>query len=65
MSTIHYYAFAQPAANALESSLMTAVNNSRFQGIAHDISKAKTDNSFERTKDLIKGFECGTIKFDK
>ena len=29
------------------------------------IAKAQTDNSFERSKELVKGFDYGAIKFDK
>ena len=65
MTTLHYYAAALPAAQNLETSVATAVTNSRLQGIRSDIAKAQTDNSFERSKELVKGFDYGAIKFDK
>jgi hypothetical protein len=62
ISSLNYHATALPAAQSLENSIAVAVNNSRLQGLHHDITKAQTDNSFERTKELIKGIEYGTIK---
>jgi hypothetical protein len=62
ISPLNYYASALPAAQALENSIAIAVNNSRLQGIHHDINKAQTDNSFERTKELLKGFDTGKVK---
>ncbi len=64
MSTIYYHALGQPTAQALESAINVAVNNSRLQGVQHDISMAQTDNSFKRTKDLINNIPYGTIKTD-
>jgi hypothetical protein len=64
MSTIYYQAIAHPMAEQLESYVTTAVNNSRLQGINNDINKARSDNSFERSKDLIQNLTYGTIKTD-
>ena len=64
MSNIYYYASAQPAAQQLETAVGVAVNNIRFQGVNNDISKAKTDNTLERTKSLVNNIAYGTIKTD-
>lgn len=61
MSTIYYHAIGHPMAQQLEGYVASAVNNSRLQGMNNDITKARSDNSFERTKDLIDNLTYGRI----